>query len=156
MDILTFADTSYNVHADAKGHSGYAITVGQCGAFIMAKSCKQKPTSKSSCEAELIAADYSTAHTVIAAQTFAEFGYDSIPVVGQDNEGTISIAHNGSGKYRTTKHINTRYFSIKQLLDSNQLDLLHIRTEAMVADVLTKPLTGRKFLDFRNKLMNIN
>jgi hypothetical protein len=155
MQILTFADASYNVHADAKGHSGYAITIGECGAFVMAKSSKQKPTSKSSCEAELIAADLSTAHTIQAAQTLAEFGYDNIPVLGQDNEGTISIAHNGGGKYRSTKHINTRYFSIKELIDTNQIDLLHIRTADMVADVLTKPITGTKFINFRNKLMNI-
>ena len=110
MDILTYADASYNVHADAKGHSGYAITIGQCGALIMAKANKQKCTTKSSCEAELVAADLSTAHTIQASQTLAKFGYENIPILGQDNEGTINIAHNGGGKYRSTKHINTRYF----------------------------------------------
>jgi len=158
MHIVTFADAAYNVHMDAKGHSGYAVIIGSgvgCGALIAAKSSKQKPTSKSSCEAELIAADMSTAQTIQAAQTLAEFGYEDIPVLGQDNEGTISLAHNGSGKFRKTKHINTRYFSIKNLLETNQLDLLHVRTEEMPADVLTKPLTGPKFIAFRKILMNI-
>ena len=156
MRILTYADASYNVHSDAKGHSGYAVTIGDCGALITAKSSKQKPTSKSSCEAELIAADLSTTHTVLAAQTLAEFGYDIIPELGQDNEGTISLAHNGRSKVRNTKHINTRYFAIKELIDTNQLDLLHVRTNDMIADMLTKPLTGSKFIKFRARIMNIN
>jgi hypothetical protein len=154
MHITTFADASYNVHADAKGHSGYVITIGN-GAVIASKSSKQKSTSKSSCEAELIAADLSTAQTVRAAQTLAEFGYSDIPTLGQDNEGTIALAHNGSGNYKRTKHINTRFFAIKDLIDSNQLDLEHYRTDVMPADIMTKPLTGSKFTKFRNQLLNI-
>jgi len=155
MNILTLADASYNVHADAKGQNGYAITIGSYGSLIAAKSCKQKPVSKSSCEAELIAADLSTAPTIQASQTLAEFGYQTIPVLGQDNEGTIALSHNGAGNFKKTKHINTRYFSIKNLLDTNQLDIRHIRTDDMPADMLTKPLTGKRFIEFRNKLMNI-
>jgi len=155
MHIVTYADASYNVHADAKGHNGFAVTIGSCGALIAAKSTKQKATSQSSCEAELIAAHASTAQTIQAAQTLAEFGYTDIPTLQQDNEGTITLAHNGSGSYRKTKHINTRYFSIKELIESNRLDLEHCRTEDMPADVLTKPLTGHKFIKFRKMLMNI-
>ena len=76
-------------------------------------------------------------------------------VVDQDNEGTIALAHNGSGNYKRTKHINTRFFAIKDLIDSNQLDLEHYRTDVMPADIMTKPLTGSKFTKFRNQLLNI-
>ncbi len=156
MNVSTYADASYNVHHDAKGHSGHIITIGQCGALIAAKSSKQKVTSKSSCEAELISADLSTATTIQAAATLAEFGFDIIPTLYQDNEGTIELAHSGHNTQSRSRHINTRFFHIKGLIESNQLDVQHIRTANMTADVLTKPLTGSKFIQFRNQMMNID
>ena len=133
------------------------VTIGHRGHGIISARCsKLKLAAQSSCEAELYALHQSTPMVLLAKQMLAEYGYDDIPTIGQDNEGTMELAHNGEGRFKRTKHIATRYFYIKELLDTNQADLEHVRTEDMPADILTKPLTGTKFINFREQLMNIS
>ena len=52
--IKWWVDASYAVHHDMKSHSGAVLSLG--GGCIYSKSAKQKINSKSSTEAELIAA----------------------------------------------------------------------------------------------------
>ena len=55
--IKKYADSSYAVHPDMRGHSGDLITVGK--GVIHIKTNKQKLNTKSSTETELVAAsDY--------------------------------------------------------------------------------------------------
>ena len=49
------ADAAFAVHSDCKSHSGYAMTAGK--GYLQAASKKQKLNTRSSAEAELIAAD---------------------------------------------------------------------------------------------------
>ena len=49
------ADAAFAVHPDCKSHSGYAMTAGK--GYLQAASKKQKLNTRSSTEAELIAAD---------------------------------------------------------------------------------------------------
>ena len=44
-----------------------------------------------------------------------------------------------------SRHINIRYFFIKDVLERERIDLEHYGTENMVADFLTKPLQGALF-----------
>ena len=39
-----------------------------------------------------------------------------------------------------SRHINIRYFFIKDVLERDEIDLKHYGTENMIADFLTKPL----------------
>ena len=48
-----------------------------------------------------------------------------------------------SGK--RTKHMNTRYFFVKDKVDSGDVQIEHCGTEAMVGDFYTKPLQGKLF-----------
>ena len=50
-----YVDVSYGVHADGKSHTGSSIIIGDTGA-VFNKSCKQSIVTKSSTEAELVAA----------------------------------------------------------------------------------------------------
>ena len=53
-----------------------------------------------------------------------------------------------------TKHVNIRYFWIKDRIDSGEIKVIYQPTNDMVADILTKPLQGQQFIDLRNKLLN--
>ena len=53
----------------------------------------------------------------------------------------------------TSRHINIRYFFIKDILHMENINVKHCRTEDMIADFLTKPLQGSLFRRMRNIIM---
>ena len=74
----------------------------------------------------------------------------------QDNESAIKMERNGLKSCGDrSRHINIRYFFIKDILKNELIDLKHCRTENMVADFLTKPLQGKQFKRFRDMIMGI-
>ena len=52
-----------------------------------------------------------------------------------------------------TRHINIRYFFLKDRVDKNDISIVHCPTEYMIADFFTKPLQGAKFIEFRDIIM---
>ena len=64
----------------------------------------------------------------------------------QDNQSAMKIILNGkmsSGK--KTKHMDNRYFWIKDQLKSEKIDVQYCPTDKMIADFFTKPLQGSLF-----------
>jgi len=59
-----------------------------------------------------------------------------------------------SGK--RTRHINIRYFFVKDRIDSGDIRVTYCPTDDMVADFFTKPLQGSAFMRFRNFLLNVD
>jgi hypothetical protein len=151
---LVYVDASYGVHQDAKSHSGLIITLGH--GPIMTKSTKQKIVTKSSTEAELVAqSDF--ASEALACQEFLRHQGESIgpAIIFQDNMSTIAMIENGMSRSDRTRHINIRYFWTKEQMDEGKLAVEHIGTDDMIADILTKPLQGEKFISLRRMLMNL-
>jgi hypothetical protein len=58
-----------------------------------------------------------------------------------------------SGK--RTRHFNIKYFYITDLIQRGEVQIEYCPTNDMLADYMTKPLTGIKFQQFRNKIMNL-
>ena len=74
--------------------------------------------------------------------------------VFQDNKSAILLEKNGkksSGK--RTRAINIRYFLITDAIEKGNLNVTYCPTDEMVADFMTKGLTGTKFTKFRNDVM---
>ncbi len=153
INVTSYVDASYGVHVNGKSHTGSVITFGK-GA-IHARSSKQKLVSKSSTEAELVALS-DEASPVLWMRNFLELqGYEMPPAtIYQDNMSTIALAEKGRSTSDRTRHINIRYFFVKDKIDSNELHIEYLPTDEMVADVLTKPLQGELFKRLRNKLLN--
>jgi hypothetical protein len=51
------------------------------------------------------------------------------------------------------EHINIRFFFIKDRITAGDLELQYCPTDQMVGDFFTKPLQGKKFVQFRNIIM---
>ena len=78
-------------------------------------------------------------------------------ILYQDNKSTILLATNGrSSSSKRTKHINHRYYLIKDLVDRGDIEIMHAPTEEMWSDVLTKPQQGMLFKKMRAVLMNVD
>ena len=77
-------------------------------------------------------------------------------VIYQDNTSTIKLAQNGkSSSRRTTRHFNIKLFYIMDLIGKQEVLVKYCLTDDMVADYLTKHLTGTKFNLFRDKILNL-
>ena len=151
-----YVDAAYGVHADMKGHTGAALTMGK-GVPIGA-SLKQKINTKSSTEAELVGTD-DVMGPIIWTNYFLEAqGYKSNDtIVYQDNKSAILLEKNGKGSSsKRTKHINIRYFFIKDRIDNKELKIEYCPTDEMLADFFSKPLQGAKFIEFRNTILGLS
>jgi hypothetical protein len=82
-------------------------------------------------------------------------GYDLLPaVICQDNQSTIALAEKGRSTSDRTRHIDIRYFFVKDLIERKEIEIEYLKTEDMIADLLTKPLQGHKFRRLRGLALN--
>jgi hypothetical protein len=148
-----FVDASYAVHGDFKGHTGGFISLG--GGAIHVKSSKQKINSKSSTEAELIAlSDYSS-QLIWTRDFLHNQGLSMNPaVIYQDNKSTIALIERGRPSAELSRHINIRYFFVKDRIEQGELQLEYKPTSEMAADILTKPLQGEHFRRLHDVLLH--
>ena len=150
--MKTYVDASYAVHPDMRGHSGGLITVGK--GVIHIKTNKQKLNTKSSTETELVAASDYIPWTVWITKVLYEQGYGVDSTFFQDNENAIRMEKYGLKSCGDkSRHINIRYFFIKDILDRENISVKHCRSEEMIADFLTKPLQGSLFKRMRSIIM---
>ena len=154
--IKWWADASYAVHPNMRSHTGGALSMG--GGVIYGTSTTQKLTSKSSTEAELIGAS-DVMPQVIWTRFFLEAqGYRVREnIVYQDNKSAILLEKHGrASSSKRTRHINIRYFFVKDRINNEEVTVVFCPTEHMLADYFTKPLQGSLFKTFRNRIMNFN
>jgi hypothetical protein len=120
-------------------------------------STKQKLVTKSSTEAELVALS-DGASPVIEHQEFLESLGESASsaIIYQDKQSTMAMVNNGASKSDRTRHINIRYFWTKEQVDVGNIDIKYMPTNDMLADILTKPIQGEKFIHLRDKLLNMS
>ena len=151
--LHTWIDASYAIHPDMKSHTGGIMSFGIGG--VLSKSTKQKINSKSSTEAELIGvSDYFP--TTMWTKLFLESQGHEIKsnILEQDNQSTIKLVKNGRmSSEKQTRHINIRYFFMKDLIERDNIEVRHCPTEIMIADFFTKPLQGATFIKFRAVIM---
>lgn len=68
-----------------------------------------------------------------------------------DNCAAIEIAHNPV-QHDRTKHVEVDRHFIKEKIDEKQIQLPHIKSDAQLADILAKAVSGEIFKKVINKL----
>ena len=77
-------------------------------------------------------------------------------IIYQDNKSAILLETNGrASSSKRTKHVNVRYYFVKDRIDSGEISVVHCPATEMIGDFFTKPLQGALFIKFRNIIMNI-
>lgn len=152
---VAYVDASYGVHSDCKSQTGLYITLGKGPIFV--RSSKQKLVAKSSTEAELIALSDSVGEIIWTRNFLLGQGLNTSQQpanIFEDNMSTISLIEKGRSHNPATKHINIRYFFLKDRIDNNEVKIKYKPTHDMIADILTKPLQGTLFKTIRALLLN--
>jgi hypothetical protein len=131
------------------------VVIGIGKGPVYCKSSVQKLNTKSSTEAELVGLSDGSGQVLWTCNFLAGQGYDVQPaVIFQDNKSTIQLINNGQSNSERTRHIALRFFFVADKVRSKEIRLEYLSTDAMLADFLSKPLQGKKFIQFRNQLLN--
>ena len=155
-NIAAYVDASYAVHHDLKSHTGVVLTLGKGAVYV--GSSKQKIVAKSSTEAELIA--LSDAHGEILwtrsflNEVLMNNRTGKPAIIYEDNMSTIAILKSRKTFTQRTKHINIRYFFIRDCIFRGEAIVVHKPTGDMIADIHTKAIQGKLFLHLRKLLLN--
>ena len=155
-DVVAYVDASHAVHGkDGRSHTGVYVTLGSGPIFV--RSTKQKLTTKSSTEAELVALSDALPMILWVRELLIELGYmgkDKAVEIMEDNMSTIALVKRGSPSGESTRHINIRYFFITDRVHNKEIIITYCPTKSQLADYFTKPLVGAAHHDMVDLVMN--
>ncbi|GAX19772.1 hypothetical protein FisN_3Hu001, partial [Fistulifera solaris] len=151
--MQSWVDAAFAVHPDMKSHTGGITSFGRGG--LVCKSAKQKLNTRSSTEAELVGASDYLPHTIWVKLFMEAQGHKMTEIVfEQDNESAIRMETNGRlSAGQKSRHIDIRYFWIKDRTTDMEIRVRHCPTLVMLADFFTKPLNGGLFRKFRDVIL---
>ena len=151
--MKTWVDVSYGVHDDCRSHTGGAISFGW--GVLLTKCQKQKLNTKSSTEAEIVGVSDYLPNMIWARMFLGEQGFIlKENILYQDNQSAIKIEKNGKrSSGQKTKHMDNRYFFIKDRLNTENIRVEYCPTGQMIADFFTKPLQGNLFRKLRDLVL---
>jgi hypothetical protein len=158
LQIIARSDASYAEHVDGRSHTGGCIGFESDSAcWFMWVSSKQPVVAMSTCESELIATSTIGCGVSWSRQLLQELSITQMTIeIGVDNKCSMYLLEQGTGSFKRAKHIKVRYFWVKELIDEGEVILRYIPSEELVADLLTKAVTGAKFKYLRAKLLGWN
>ncbi|GKC92515.1 hypothetical protein Tco_1157957 [Tanacetum coccineum] len=128
---------------DCKSTSGGIQFLGD--KLVSWSSKKQDCTSMSTAEAEYVSLSACCAQVIWMQTQLLNYGfrYNKIPMYC-DSKITIAISCNPI-QHSRTKHINIRYYFIKEHVEKATIELYFVRTEYQLADLFTKALPKERF-----------
>jgi hypothetical protein len=111
--------------------------------------------TRSTTESELVGVSEYLPYDIWQVNFFKEQGYDiRNNIIYQDNESAIKLEQNGQNLCTgNSRHIDIKYFWVKDRVDGKQARIQYCPTTLMLADYFTKPLQGNLFRKFRSVIM---
>jgi len=145
--LVGFSDAYYaNDEATRRSVSGYIFLLGNSP--ISWKSQIQRNVTLSTAETEFVSLTECAKHGIWLKNLFEEITNKNVLIkIKVDNKACIAIAEDENAKGRC-KHIDTRYKFIQEKIKEKNIKLEYVRTTEILADPLTKPVSGiKKFND---------
>jgi hypothetical protein len=154
LTIQSFCDSDYAGDQDSrKSVTGYVINL--LGCMVAWKSKSQKSVALSSSEAEYISISEIPKIILFVKQVLEFLGQNiDFPInIVVDNIGAIYMAENNMSNNQT-KHVNTRYHVVRELIEDGMIKVEFIRSENNDSDIFTKNLGRELFKKHSNKFMD--
>lgn len=150
--IVGFTDASWaDDKSNRRSTSGGLISV--FGSYVYWNAKQQKCVTLSSTESELYALSELMCEIIWTrswlTQVFGDTIKESLLLV--DNQSAIQLADHDSVHQRS-KHIDLRYFWIREHVHSKVVQLKWIPTEHQLADILTKALPLNRYHKLRSQI----
>lgn len=146
--VLAYVDPDWANDSDRKSFTGYLIQV--YGAMVTWVTRKQATIALSSTESEYVALATAATDIIWFKKLLPDLGIncDEPVTVFEDNQSCIHLLRRW--EHRRLKHIDVKYNFVKELCNNRQLDVVYVSTEDQTADILTKGLTGERFVKLRS------
>ena len=121
------------------------VVILYAGGAISWLSQKQVVVATSTTESEIVAATEATKEIVWLKRLFSDvIKLRQTPILQVDNSAAVKLAQNPEF-HRRTKHIDLKYFFVREKVVDRSIEIKQISTECQVADVMTKPLDRVRF-----------
>lgn len=145
FQLIGYCDADWaNDKSDRASNTGYVFKLSD--GPISWRSKKQATVAQSSTEAEYLALGDAVRELLWLKQLLNQLPVNTTgtPILYEDNNGCILLAGHPVFHSRT-KHIDVRHHFLRQHLADGSFELIHVGTNHMAADMLTKPLAKVKF-----------
>ena len=147
--LEVYSDASWAEDSlDRRSISGFLCGIN--GGVVSWCSRKQDIVSLSSMEAEYIALSESCKElkwVKMLIDSFSEFVVPDKITLYTDSQSSMKLISNQKFSNRS-KHIDTKYHYVKQLVDLGEIELKYCSTDVNIADMMTKPLGNIKLKKF--------
>ena len=116
-------------------------------------SKKQPVVALSTTEAEYVAETTAACQAVCLRRVLKDLCHEQEngTTIYCDNSSVIALSKN-SVFHKRTKHIDTKFHFIRELVNNGEIVWKHCRTEDQLADIWKKPLAKKGFDHFRKCL----
>ena len=154
--VNVYQDASFDIHADSKSHSGLAVFVGDAGCAIYCSSNKQHCITRSSTDAEIVAAESGVMIGSFIRDFCDELDIKMDVYHHEDNNSCICLVGSGTHAYdRKERHMIRRINFMHEYFEdeANRSQMVWCPTNLMTADALTKDLYGDLYEAHRLLLM---
>ena len=151
FDLIGYSDADYaGDKVDRESTLATCHFLGQ--SLVCWSSKKQNYVSLSTAESEYIAARSCCAQLLWMKQTLKDYGINTKNVLlFYDNESAIKLSKNPV-QHSKTKHIQIRHHFLRDHVNKEDIDIIHVNTEEQLADIFTKPLDEKRFCKLRCEL----
>jgi len=142
--FTTYSDADHGGNPDnGRSTGGYVVKMGT-GA-VSWSSRLQSIVALSTTEAEYVASTSAGQEILWFRNLFHEFGYDltSSSSLHIDSRSALSVAKNPEHHGRM-KHLDLRFYWLRNEVEKGTISVVHVQTDAMPADILTKALARVK------------
>ena len=122
---------------------------------IHCKSSRQKLNTRSTTESELVGiSEYLPYDIWFLLFLEAQGGKIHLNLLFQDNESVTKMANNGRNSCTdNSRHIEIKYFWVKDIVDKRKIRIKYCPTWLMLADYFSKLLQGSLFKKYRDIIM---
>ena len=149
-EVELYVDASFGNCSDYKGRT--AVFVMFKGAVVASYCTKQKIITRNSTESEIVGLSDGVVWGLFI-RSFVEWikndmNIPDVPekmIVYQDNEACITMQETGQKNNIRTRHLSVRYYWPREQVQLGLIDIRHVTTDLMLADIGTKPKHGKLF-----------
>lgn len=150
MEAYSDADWANDL-VDRRSLTGSVFRVHGCTVSWLTR--KQPTVSLSSTEAELIALCVTVCHGIWMTRLLKELGvkFEEPIIYYEDNQSTIRVVEDERDVGRL-KHIDVKFRFVRELIQRGQVAVQYVPSANQLADVMTKGLPSKAFLQHRTNL----